>query len=48
MEAIEKDFFLWRIDQLKLKAFIEDNNSLVDQVDMINKTVSSKGLNIFY
>ena len=48
MEAIVKDFFLWRIDQLKLKAFIEDNNSLADQVDMINKTVSSKGLNIFY
>ena len=45
MEQIVSNFFLWKIDQNKMKDFIENNNTASHQLKLIHKTVSSKGKN---
>ena len=43
MEHIISDFFLWKIDQNKLKDYFENSNSVSHQLKLIDKTISSKG-----
>ena len=43
MEQIVSDFFLWKIDQNKMKDFIKNSNTASHQLKLIHQTISCKG-----